>query len=84
MEHEGDSDTNYSRCTSNGLKRLRKKDWRNWNSEKNLDNSDNSIVKKTVRILRSVLDTWEDLLSVSCQKPPANAAVKNSQRIISE
>ena len=44
VEHEGDSDTNYSWCTCNGPQRLRKKTGRN--QMKKWDYPDLSIVKK--------------------------------------
>ena len=38
---------------------------------------------RTARILRQVLETWEDLLSLrSSEKPSANADVKNSNEWI--
>ena len=43
------------------------------------DYPNDSIAERTARILRRVLETWEDLLSLSSsEKPSANADVKNS------
>ena len=42
-----------------------------------------TALPRTARILRRVLETWGDLLSLSsCEKPPALADVKNSNEVL--
>ena len=63
VEHEGDGDTNCSRCTWNGPQRLERKTVGIGYQRKKNETFQTTALLGLARILRRVLETWGDLLS---------------------
>ena len=78
LEHEGDSDTNSNWCTRNDPQRLSKKAGRVRNPKTSRYHPTTALLI-SARILRKIL---ESCCHLDSSERPANAAVKNSQRVI--
>ena len=81
MEHESDGDTNYNRWVPYSNQRIDTGIWGQGNKRTSGDDSNDSIIKKGQNSENSSGDWVGTCLLYSCEKPLANAGVKNFLKI---